>query len=312
MAKRHKIWVEAYRPKTVSECVLPSRIKDTLTEMVSTEKIPNLLLVGSPGIGKTSVAKALLNEVDCDYLTINGSLDRNIDTLRDEIMGFASTTSFKKKKKFVILDEADYLNPQSTQPALRNFIEEYSSNCGFIFTCNYENKIIPALRSRLSRVEFNPTLDEKKRMMVEFIHRLYHILGTENIEYDKEVVAQLVVSKFPDFRFIINQLESYSVTGKIDSGILSQVNESVTELISLLKSKEFLKVRQWVEDNASMDDSSLFSTLYRVLADEVKTECLAAAVMILSDYQYKCAFSINKNITIMALLTEIMANVEWK
>ena len=220
------LWVEKYRPKSINDCILPDSLKQTFQEFVNQNNIPNLLLAGGPGVGKTTVAKAMLQEIDADYIVINGSMNGNIDTLRNEIKDFASTMSFTNKRKYVILDEADYLNPQSTQPALRNFMEEFSKNCGFILTCNFKNRIIEPLHSRCSVVEFNIPKPVRPKVASQFFKRVGDILNKENVEYNDKVLAKMVESYFPDFRRVINELQRYSTLGKIDTGILANTSDA--------------------------------------------------------------------------------------
>jgi DNA polymerase III delta prime subunit len=306
------LWVEKYRPHRIDDCILPDEMKKTFKEFVAQGQIPNMLLCGGAGMGKTTVARALCEEIGCDYTIINGSLDRNIDILRTEIRSFASTVSFAGKTKIVILDEADYLNPQSTQPALRGFIEEFSKNCRFIFTCNYKNKIIPALHSRTTVVEFKLAKSDRQRLAAAFFNRVTEILETEKINCpNPKVQAKLIEKHFPDYRRILNELQRYSSSGVIDEGILVNLADVNTkELVDALKEKDFKKMRQWVVNNLDNDPGVIFRKLYDSLTDQVKT--VPQLVLLLADYQYKAAFVADAEINLVACLTEIMAAVEFK
>ena len=306
------LWVEKYRPKSINDCILPASLKETFSEMVDKKQIPNLLLSGGPGVGKTTVAKAMLESLNCDYIVINGSMNGNIDTLRNEIKDFASTISFTTTRKFVILDEADYLNAQSTQPALRNFMEEYSKNCGFILTCNFKNRIIDPLHSRCSVVEFKIDKNDKPKLASNFMKRVDHILTSENVEYDKKVVAQMIMNYFPDWRRVINELQRYSVVGKIDVGILSNFgDDSVNKLIGFLKNKQFENMRKWVAEN-EIDTTSLFRKLYDLSSKVMKNTSIPQLAITLADYQYKAAFVADHEINLVACLTEVMTDCEFK
>jgi DNA polymerase III delta prime subunit len=306
------LWVEKYRPHRIDDCILPDDMKKTFKEFVAQGQIPNMLLCGGAGMGKTTVARALCEELGCDYTIINGSLDRNIDILRNEIRSFASTVSFAGKTKVVILDEADYLNPQSTQPALRGFIEEFSKNCRFIFTCNYKNKIIPALHSRTTVVEFKLAKSDRPRLAAAFFNRVTEILETEKITCpNPKVQAKLIEKYFPDYRRILNELQRYSSSGVIDEGILVNLADVNTkELVDALKEKDFKKMRQWVVNNLDNDPGVIFRKLYDSLTEQVKT--VPQLVLLIADYQYKAAFVADAEINLVACLTEIMAAVEFK
>lgn len=306
------LWVEKYRPKSIDDCVLPTSLKETFSEMVDKKQIPNLLLSGGPGVGKTTVAKAMLESLNCDYIVINGSMNGNIDTLRNEIKDFASTISFTTTRKFVILDEADYLNAQSTQPALRNFMEEYSKNCGFILTCNFKNRIIDPLHSRCSVVEFKIDKNDKPKLASNFMKRVDHILTSENVKYDKKVVAQMIMNYFPDWRRVINELQRYSVIGEIDVGILSNFGEdNINKLIGFLKNKQFENMRKWVAEN-EIDTTSLFRKLYDLSSKVMKNTSIPQLAITLADYQYKAAFVADHEINLVACLTELMTDCEFK
>lgn len=307
------LWVEKYRPKTIKDCILPDGLKRVFQEFVNKKTLPNLLLVGTAGIGKTTVAKALLNELDYDFIMINGSMKGNIDTLRNEINQYASTVSFNGNRKVVILDEADYLNPSSTQPALRNFMEEFSRNCGFILTGNFKNRIIEPLHSRCSVVEFNISKKELPKLASQFMERAEYILKTEGIEYNNEALAELIMKFLPDWRRVINELQRYSVVGKIDAGILATMNDkSFDSLITLLKSKDFTKMRKWVGENSDIDSNVLFERLYNSASKNMDPMGIAQLVLILAKYQYQSAFVVNQEINNVACLTEIMSDCTWK
>lgn len=307
------LWVEKYRPRTIGDCILPDGIKATFNQMVDSGESQNLLLCGGPGCGKTTVAKALCNELDTEFLMINCSEDGNIDTLRTTIRNFASSVSINGQKKVVILDEFDYSNPQSTQPALRGFIEEFSQNCRFILTCNYKNRIIEPLHSRCTVVEFKIPNKQKPALALKILGRVQNILRDEEIDFDPEVLPQLIVKHFPDIRRVLNELQRYSVSGKIDIGILSQIgNVSIKELNGFMKKKEFSKVRSWVVENLDNDQTQVFRTIYDGLHDSLKPHSIPEAVLILAEYQYKSAFVADHEINMVACLTELMMRCEFK
>ena len=307
------LWVEAYRPRTIDSAILPSTLKTTFQQFVDQKNIPNLLLTGRAGIGKTTVARAMLEELQCDYIIINGSMNGNIDTLRSEIKDFASSISFSGGRKYVILDEADYLNPNSTQPALRNFMEEYSRNCGFILTCNFKNKIIEPLHSRCSVVEFKIDKEDKPKMASLFYKRVCNILEQEGVNYDQKAVIEVITKFFPDWRRVLNELQRYSATGKIDSGILVNFSEeNLKGLVELLKAKSFTEVRRWVAENNDIDQAVFFRKLYDTASQYLKTNSIPQLVITLADYQYKAAFVADHEINILACLTEIMAEGDFK
>lgn len=307
------LWVEKYRPKTIDDCVLPAHIKTTFKQIVDGGELHNMLLTGTAGLGKTTVAKALCNELNLDYLLINGSEESGIDTLRNKIKQFASSISLQGGYKVVILDEADYLNPQSTQPALRGFIEEFSNNCRFILTCNFKNRIIEPLHSRCSVVEFNIPKKESERLCSVMMARLMLILDDEGIKYDNRVLAELIMKYMPDWRRVINELQRYSTSGVIDSGILVSLNDvSVNELMSSLKIKDFKKMRQWVANNIDSDPASLFRKLYDNMNEYVVPESIPQMVLILADYQYKNSFVSDHELNLVACCTELMAGVKFK
>ena len=312
MTNQTFLWVEKYRPQKITDCVLPESIKKTFIEFVGQKEIPNLLLAGGSGVGKTTVARALCEELHSDYIIINGSEESGIDVLRTKIKQFASTVSLQGGTKVVILDEADYLNPQSTQPALRGFIEEFHKNCRFIFTCNFKNRIIEPLHSRCSVIEFKIN-GNKNQLAHEFMGRAESILKEEQIGFDDKVIAELIMKHFPDWRRVLNELQRYSVSGKIDSGILVNLAEvNLTELMSFLKKKEFGKVRQWVVNNIDNDPVKVFRKVYEKLYEYMKPESIPNAVIILGDYQYKSAFVADQEINLLACLTEIMSECRFK
>jgi DNA polymerase III delta prime subunit len=308
----HLLWVEKYRPKTIEDCILPDAIKSTFQEYVNRKEIPNLLLSGSAGVGKTTIAKALCNEVGCDFIVINGSDESGIDVLRTKIKNYASSVSLAGGRKVVIIDEADYLNPNSTQPALRGAIEEFSSNCSFIFTCNYKNRIIDPIHSRCSVVDFKIN-GAKQKMAAQFFKRVEWILEKENITYSKDVVAAVITKHFPDNRRVLNELQRYSVSGTIDSGILSNVADiQLDTLITALKSKDFGSTRKWVTANLDNDPVKIYRKLYDTLYEVLKPQSVPQLVLILAKYQYQAAFVADHEINMVACLTEIMVDCEFK
>ena len=305
------LWVERYRPRKLDDCILPDDQLKTFREFVATGEIPNMLLCGSAGVGKTTIARAICEELGCDYIIINGSEESGIDVLRTKIREFASSVSFGGKTKVVILDEADYLNPNSTQPALRAFIEEFANNCRFIFTCNFKNRIIAPLHSRTAVIEFKLTKADRPKMAGRFMKRLSDILATENVTFDEKVVAEVLKKHFPDYRRVLNELQRYSVSGTIDEGILVNVQEvNMKELVASLKGKDFKKMRNWVVDNIDNDPNLIFRKIYDTILDDVKYP--SQLVLLLADYQYKAAFAANPEINLVACLAEIMAGMEWK
>jgi DNA polymerase III delta prime subunit len=308
----HLLWVEKYRPKTIEDCILPDAIKSTFQEYVNRKEIPNLLLSGSAGVGKTTIAKALCNEVGCDFIVINGSDESGIDVLRTKIKNYASSVSLSGGRKVVIIDEADYLNPNSTQPALRGAIEEFSSNCSFIFTCNFKNRIIDPIHSRCSVVDFKIN-GAKQKMAAQFFKRVEWILEQENITYSKDVVASVITKHFPDNRRVLNELQRYSVSGTIDSGILSNLGDIQLEsLITALKSKDFGSTRKWVTANLDNDPVKIYRKLYDTLYEVLKPQSVPQLVLILAKYQYQAAFVADHEINMVACLTEIMVDCEFK
>jgi len=310
------LWVEKYRPKTIEDCILSQDIKETFSQFLKQKEIPNLLLSGTAGTGKTTVARALCEELGADYIIINGSDEgRQIDTLRNKIKNFASTVSLTEdaNHKVVIIDEADYMNADSVQPALRNFIETFYNNCRFIFTCNYKNKIIPALHSRCTVIDFSIKNGQKVKTAKAFMERMSNLLTDENIEFDKKVLAELIQKYYPDFRRTINELQRYSVRGKIDSGILFSLSEANTkELCKTLKDKKFNDMRKWVVQNIDKEPASLFRGIYDSMYDSLESKSVPQAILIIAGYQYKAAFVADHEINMVACLTEIMASCKFK
>ena len=307
------LWVEKYRPQTILDCILPNELKSTFQQFVENEEIPNLLLTGTAGVGKTTVAKAMLEEIGCTYMMINGSEESGIDTLRTKIKNFASTVSMDGKRKYVILDEADYLNPQSTQPALRGFIEEFSKNCGFILTCNFRNRIIEPLHSRCSTVEFRIPNEQKPKLAMNFMKRVQDILEKENVTYNEKVVADVIGKFFPDWRRCLNELQRYSATGSIDAGILVNLSDtSIKELVSFIKDKDFKSCREWVVHNLDNDPHRIYRRIYDTLSGNVPDSAIPHCVLILGDYSYKSAFVADQEINLLACLTEMMTSVQFK
>lgn len=305
----HFLWVEKYRPKIIDDCILPKEQKDYFKNLVKNGEIQNMLLCGTSGTGKTTVARALCEQLNSDYIIINGSEESGIDVLRTKIKSFASTVSFTGNTKVVILDEADYLNPNSTQPALRGFIEEFANNCRFIFTCNYKNRIIQPLHSRCAVVEFKIPNQEKPKLAAQFFKRLADIISSESIEFDPKVLAKVVEKHFPDFRRTLNEIQRYAQSGKIDEGILINLSEaSMNELVHSLKAKDWKKMRSWVVNNLDNDPVSLFRKIYDTLVP--LTIQVPQLVLTIADYQYKSAFVSDQEINLVACLTEIMASVE--
>lgn len=307
------LWVEKYRPKTIKETILPAGLKKTFQEFVDNGEIPNLLLSGTQGTGKTTVARALCEEVGADYIVINGSMNGGIDTLRNDIKNFASTVSLNGGRKVVILDEADYLNPQSTQPALRGFIEEFSKNCSFILTCNFKNRIIAPLHSRCSVIDFKIDNGEKQKLAAGFFKRVLNILETEEVKANEKVVAELINRHFPDNRRVLNELQRYGASGVIDEGILSvSTDASLKELMGYMKSKNFKELRKWVALNIDNDPVQLFRSVYDGASTYVAPRSIPQLVVTLADYQYKSAFVADQEINLVACLTELMVECEFE
>lgn len=306
------LWVEKYRPKTIEDTILPVELKTVFQQFVDQKNIPNLILSGSAGVGKTTVARAMLEQLGCDYIVINGSMNGNIDTLRNEILNFASSVSLSGGRKYVILDEADYLNANSTQPALRNFMEEFSRNCGFILTCNFKNRIIEPLHSRCSVVDFKISKKDMAKLAGQFFKRVETILANENVEYHKPAVAEIIQKFFPDWRRVLNELQRYSATGKIDSGILANLQQtSIRELIDMMKEKNYTEVRRWVKNNIDADINILYNEFYETASQFFSPKSIPLLVTLIAKYQYQNAFSANTEINFAAFLAEVMIDAEF-
>lgn len=307
------LWVESYRPSKIEDCVLTPQLKKTFTDIVKSGEMPNMLLSGPAGTGKTTAAIAMCKELNLDYIMINGSEESGIDTLRTKIKRYASTVSIMSSYKVVIIDEADYLNPQSTQPALRGFIEEFANTCRFVLTCNFKNRIIEPLHSRCPVYEFTLSKKDLPTLSAQFMKRLQGILKAENVEYDPKVVAEVIMKYAPDWRRVIGECQRYSIGGKIDSGILVNLaDESIKGLFNSLKDKDFKKMRQWVVDNIDVESASIFRKLYDNMSEHVKPQSIPAIILILAEYQYKDAFVADKELNVVACMVEIMSSVEWK
>jgi len=307
------LWVEKYRPRKVEDTILPKKLKDVFAKIVQSGELPNMLFTGTAGLGKTTVARAICDELGYDYIVINGSEEGNIDTLRGKIKRFASTVSLSGGVKVVILDEADYLNPQSTQPALRGFIEEFSSNCRFILTCNFKNRIIEPLHSRCGVYEFNTNKKEMQTLCADFFVRLIHILEQEEVAFNKDLLAQLIMKHAPDWRRVINECQRYSIGGQLETTVLNNdVSGNYTTLFKALREKDFKKMRSWVAQNVDIDVSAIFRHIYDNMYEHVDPQSIPQLVLILADYQYKNAFVADHELNVVACMTEIMANVEFK
>ena len=308
------LWVEKYRPTKIDDCILPESLKETFKKYVEQGQLPNFLFSGSAGVGKTTVAKALCNEIGADWIMINGSDEgRMIETLRVKIKNFASTVSLTDAKKVVIIDEADYMNPDSVQPALRSLIEEFSANCRFIFTCNFKHKILEPVRSRCSNIDFKVEGKDKQYIAAQFYKRVTQILKAEGVEFDQKVVAELVTKYIPDWRRVLNELQRYSVSGKIDTGIFVNLSqESYKDLITFMKERNFTEVRKWIAKNSDADAASLFKELYDNAYDIIEPSTIPNLILILAEYQYKAAFVNNHELNIMAAMTEVMIQCKFK
>ena len=304
------LWVEKYRPRKIADTILPDSLKQVFQKIVDTGELPNMLFTGTAGLGKTTVAKALCDELELDYILINGSEEGNIDTLRTKIKQFASSISLQGGYKVVILDEADYLNPQSTQPALRGFIEEFSNNCRFLLTCNFKNRIIEPLHSRCGVYEFNTSKKDMITLCEQFMARAEYILRQENVDYDKQTVVNLIMKHAPDWRRILNELQRQSMVGIVASGSTDHTG-SFDSLFTYLKDKDFKRMRQWVSNNIDTDASAIFRGIYDRMSDKVEPQSIPQLVLILADYQYKNAFVADHELNVVACMTEIMANVEF-
>ena len=307
------LWVEKYRPRSIDECILPEDLKNTFSEFVKDKHIPNLILCGSAGVGKTTVAKAMLDEIGATSMMINGSEESGIDVLRTKIKNFASTVSLEGGRKYIILDEADYLNPQSTQPALRGFMEEFHKNCGFILTCNFKNRLIEPLHSRCSVIDFIIPNTEKPKLAKNFFDSVSNILNQENVKFDERAVAELLNKHFPDWRRVLNECQRYSVSGEIDTGILASFVEiNVDDVIKHLKEKNFPEVRKWVNSNLDNDCNVLLRRVYDGLVETLDGPSLANAVVIIARYQYQSGHVADQEINLLAALTEIMVESTFK
>ena len=304
------LWVEKYRPKQIADCILSDELKQTFEKVVTSGDLPNMLFSGTAGTGKTTVAKALCNQLNLDWIIINGSEDGNIDTLRGKIKQFASTVSLQGGVKVVILDEADYLNAQSTQPALRGFIEEFSSNCRFILTCNFKNRIIEPLHSRCGVYEFNTSKKNTAVLMQQMFERACTILDSEGVEYDKKDLLPIVSKHAPDWRRVLNELQRRSVLG-FAAGSTSDMGGSIEDLVKTLKDKNFKEMRKWVVNNIDTDASAIFRGLYDNANNSIEPQSVPQLILILADYQYKHAFVADHELNVVACLTEVMANVKF-
>lgn len=306
------LWVEKHRPKKVADTILPQDLKKVFQTFVDQGNIPNLILSGGPGVGKTTVARAMLEELGCDYIIINGSMNGNIDTLRNEILNFASSISLQGGRKYCVLDEADYLNQNSTQPALRNFMEEFSKNCGFILTCNYKNRIIKPLHSRCSVIDFVVPKDCKPKLAAQFMKRTEAILDKESVKYDRAVVGTVIQKHFPDWRRVLNELQRYSATGSIDSGILTRFEDlTVKQVLEACKRKDFDAIRKWVHDNSDQEQVNVFRSVYENAFEIVDKKSIPELIVIIADYQYKAAFVADHEINLIAFFVEVMMRCEW-
>jgi DNA polymerase III delta prime subunit len=314
MVKDEFLWVERYRPQKLEDCILPEGLKKTFQSIVASGEMHNLLLSGTAGLGKTTVARALCEELNLDYILINGSEESGIDTLRTKIKQFASTVSLMGSgPKVVILDEADYLNPQSTQPALRGFIEEFSNNCRFILTCNFKNRIIEPLHSRCAVIEFNTSKKDLAVLAAKFMKRLEYILKTEGVTYDQKVIVELIMRYAPDWRRIINECQRYSASGAIDAGLLSSLSDvNISVLMKSLKEKDFKTMRGWVVNNMDIEPAAIFRKIYDNMIEYVKPQSVPQVVLVLAEYQYKDAFVADHELNLVACMTELMASIEWK
>jgi DNA polymerase III delta prime subunit len=307
------LWVEKYRPKTINDTLLPKDLKEQFQKVIETGELQNMLLTGTAGLGKTTVAKAICNELNLDYIVINGSEEGNIDILRGKIKQFASSVSLQGGIKVVILDEADYLNPQSTQPALRGFIEEFANNCRFILTCNFKNRIISPLHSRCAVYEFNTNKQILSELCPDFLKRCESILSENNITYNKMMIADLILKFAPDWRRVLNELQKSSTTGTFSYNFgNTSGHDAFSNLLQLIKDKNFKSMRQWVSNNIDTDASYIFRGIYDNMSDHISPQSIPQVVLILADYQYKNAFVADHELNVVACLTEIMANVEFK
>ena len=307
------LWVEKYRPKTIRDCILPDTLKKDFGLFVKDKLIPNMILCGGPGVGKTTVAKAMIEEIGSTYMMINGSEESGIDILRTKIKNYASTVSLEGGRKYLIIDEADYLNPQSTQPALRGFMEEFHKNCGFILTCNFKNRLIPPLHSRCSVVDFIIPNEQKPKLASRFFARVGDILNSEGVKFEPKAVAELMNKFFPDWRRVLNELQRYSASGQIDAGVLVNLSENnLNELYGHLKDKNITEVRRWIVNNLDNDPVRIFRRIYDSLYDYLDSSTIPHAVVILGEYQFKSAFVADQEINLLAFFTELMGQVKFK
>jgi DNA polymerase III delta prime subunit len=314
MESNQMLWVEKYRPHKIEDCILPESIKSTFQEYVNRKEIPNLLLTGSAGVGKTTIAKALCEEVGCDYIVINGSEETGVDNIRVKVKNYASSMSLAGGRKVIIIDEADYLSPNA-QAALRGSIEEFAVNCSFIFTCNFKHKIMDAIHSRCSVVEFKLQNGQKAKMATQFFKRVEWLLAEEGVTYDKQVIAAVITKHFPDNRRVLNELQRYSSNESktIDKGILAAVSDiNITELVKALKVKDFGTARKWVTNNVDSDSATILRKIYDNMYDFLKPESIPPAVLVLAKYQYQAAFVADQEINLVACLTEFMIECEFK
>lgn len=309
MKFEHTVWSEKYRPQTIDECILPIDLKKSFSKFVALKDVPNMILTGTPGVGKTTIAKALCNELNCDYIMINGSDESGIDVLRNKIKNFASTVSLSGGLKVVIIDEADNLNSQSTQPAMRSFMEEFSNNCRFILTCNYKRKIIEPLISRCTVFEFHIPSNQRVKLAVAMLKRLESILQKEQVEYNEKVLAELIKKFYPDFRKTISEVQRYVIqNGKLDIGILSDfIDVSIEDLITALKNKNFNSMRTWVNENLDKDPNNIVRVVFDSLEKVMEPSSIPHAILILSNYAYKSAFVSDHELNMTAMFIEIMA-----
>jgi DNA polymerase III delta prime subunit len=306
------LWVEKYRPHTIADCILPDEYKSTFQSYVDRKEIPHLLLCGTPGTGKTTVARALCDEIGCDYLMINGSDESGIDIFRVKIKNYASAMSLGGGKKVIIIDEADYLNPNSVMPALRGAMEEFAHNCTFIMTCNYKNRIIEPLHSRCAVIEFKLRKEDKPKMASQFMKRAAEILANEKVPYDKAVLAEVVKKHFPDYRRVLNELQRYSVSGKIDSGILTSIADvSINDLVKALTNKDFSATRKWVADFGGDDPAKVYRKIYDSLYDVMDKQSIPYAVVLLAKYSYQSAFVVDQELCLTACLVELMSECQF-
>ena len=309
----HFLWVEKYRPSDIASCVLPDRIEQTFQDIVKAEQVPNMILTGGAGCGKTTVARALCKEMELDMMFVNASDESGIDVLRTKIRNFASTVSLNGGNKIVILDDADYLNPSSTQPALRGFMEEFAANCRFILTCNFKNRIIEPLHSRCCVVDFRIAPRERQTIASKFLKRGRDILTLEGVEFSDRVVAELIMRNFPDFRKTLNELQRYSSNGKIDAGVLAATGDiSMDVLVKALKTRNFNEIRRWVVENGDKDTTHVFRKIYDGLQESLTTDSIPQAVLVLADYQYKAAFAADQEINLTACLISLAADCAFK